>query len=128
MTSLNIKVSSNMLLLPIHVMEAMQMVSSRIYDYLTQVFPGLLETLTSCREEIESWGGIFEEFFYVLEWAPTMDDMHIVNPPSKWLSYFKNISMKGCRLLDYKVEALSRKKNCISAVQKCKQASVRNTI
>ena len=45
-----------MLLLPIHVMEAMQMVSSRIYDYLTQVFPGLLETLTSCREEIESCG------------------------------------------------------------------------
>ena len=45
-----------MLLLPIHVMEAMQMVSFPIYDYLTQVFPGLLETLTSCREEIESCG------------------------------------------------------------------------
>ena len=32
------------------------MVSFPIYDYLTQVFPGLLETLTSCREEIESCG------------------------------------------------------------------------
>ena len=39
-----------------------------------------------------------------------------------------HIFMKGCRLsiADYKVEALSRKKGCISAVQTCKQASVRN--
>ena len=33
---------------------------------------------------------------------------------------------KECRLLDYKTEALSRKKICISAVQNCKQATVRN--
>ena len=40
-------------------------------------------------------------------------------------SYFH---IKGCRLLDYKAEALSRKKICISAVQTCKQASVSNSI
>ena len=33
---------------------------------------------------------------------------------------------KECNLLDYKTEALSRKKNCISAIQNCKQATVRN--
>ena len=40
-------------------------------------------------------------------------------------SYFH---IKGCRLFDYKAEALSRKKICISAVQTCKQASVSNSI
>ena len=36
--------------------------------------------------------------------------------------------MKVCRLpiAAHKVDALSRKRNCISAVQACKQASVRN--
>ena len=44
---------------------------------------------------------------------------------------FKSILfLKECRLpiADYRVEALSRKKGCVSAVQTCKQASVRNSI
>ena len=41
-----------------------------------------------------------------------------------------SVFMKGCRLpiAGYKVEALSRQKSCISAVQTCKQATVRNLI
>ena len=47
-------------------------------------------------------------------------------------SYWVQIILftKGCQspIADYKREALSRKKSCISAVQTCKQASVRNFI
>ena len=53
----------------------------------------------------------------------------------KTLSFLQNdiyflsqiiLLLKECRLLEYKAEALSRKKICISAVQNCKQATVRN--
>ena len=48
------------------------------------------------------------------------------NPKLYMIALYQNhiFYMKGCRLLEYKTEALSRKRNCISAVQACKQASV----
>ena len=48
-------------------------------------------------------------------------EISIISPSAQILFPY----IQGCRLLTYKVEALSSKKACISAVQMCKQASVR---